>query len=101
MARDYNFWVYIVTNRNHSVLYLGVTNDLARRTWEHREGTGASFPSEYRCEKQIYHEHYFDIRDAIARETQLKKWSRAKKIALIDRLNPSWLDLGIEVLQDR
>jgi len=101
MSRDYNFWVYIVTNRNHSVLYIGVTNDLARRSWEDREETGASFPANYRCHKLIYWERYSDIRNVIARETQLKKWSRAKKIALIDRLNPSWLDLSIEVLQDR
>ena len=70
MSREYNFWVYIVTNRNHSVLY-------------------------------IYYEYYRDIRDAIARETQMKKWSCAKKVALIGRVNPSWLDLGVEVLQDR
>src|SRR5882762_9890369 len=71
MARDYDFWVYIVTNRNHSVLYIAVT---------------------YRCNKLIYYEHYSDADEAFARETQLKKWSRAKKIASIDRLNPSWLD---------
>jgi len=101
MSHEYNFWVYIVTNRNHSVLYIGVTNSLSRRTWEHREGIRASFPSDYRCKKLIYYEYYRDIRDAIARETQLKKWSRAKKVALIGRVNPSWLDLGVEVLQDR
>jgi putative endonuclease len=101
MSREYNFWVYIVTNRNDSVLYVGVTNSLSRRTWEHREGIGASFPSDYRCKKLIYYEYYRDIRDAIARETQLKKWSRAKKVALIGSLNPSWLDLGVDVLQDR
>ncbi len=72
-----------------------------RRAWEHREGAGAGFPCDYRCKKLIYYEHYRDIRDAIARETQLKKWSRAKKVVLIDRLNPSWLDLGTDVLQDR
>src|SRR6266571_5281812 len=83
MSRDYNFWVYIVTNRNHSVLYIGATNDLARRSWEHREETGTSFPANYRFNKRIYWEHYSYIRDAI------------------DRLNPSWLDLSIEVLQDR
>jgi putative endonuclease len=101
MPRDYNFWVYIVTNRNHSVLYIGVTNRLSRRAWEHREGAGAGFASDYRCKKLIYYEHYRDVRDAIARETHLKKWSRPKKIALINRLNPSWLDLSVEVLQDR
>ena len=101
MPRDYNFWVYIVTNRNHWVLYIGVTNRLSRRAWEHREGSGAGFASDYRCKKLIYYEHYRDVRDAFARETQLKKWSRPKKITLINRLNPSWLDLSVEILQDR
>ena len=82
MSRDYNFWIYIVTNRNQSVPYIGVTNSLSRRTWEHREGTRTGFASDYRCKKLIYYEHYRDIRDALARESQLKKWSRAKKIAL-------------------
>jgi putative endonuclease len=99
--RDYDFWVYIVTNRNHSVLYIGLTNSLSRRIWEHRQGTGANFPAAYQCKKLIYYEHYSNVHEAIARESQLKKWSRAKKIKLINRLNPSWLDLGIEVLQDR
>jgi putative endonuclease len=101
MSRDYNFWVYMVTNRNHSVLYIGATNSLSRRSWQHREGSGADFPAVYRCKKLIYYEHYSDIRDAIAREMQLKKWSRAKKIGPVYRLNPSRLDLGVEVLQDR
>ena len=101
MPRDYNFWIYIVTNRNESVLYIGVTNSLSRRTWEHREGTRTGFASDYRCKKLIYYEHYRDIRDALARESQLKKWSRAKKIALISRFIPSCLDLGMDVLQDR
>jgi putative endonuclease len=99
--RDYNFWVYIITNRSHSVLYIGVTNRLSRRTGEHREGTAGGFAAAYRCKKLIYYEHFRDVRDAIARESQLKKWSRAKKIDLINRLNPSWLDLGADVLQDR
>ena len=90
-----------VTNRNHSVLYIGGTNQLSRRVWEHREGIGAGFAADYRCKKLIDYEDYRDIRDARARESQLKKWSRAKKVALINRFNPSWLDLGIDVLQDR
>ena len=73
MPRDYNFWIYIVTNRNHSVLYIGITNRLSRRTWEHREGTKAGFASKYQCKKLVYYEHYRDVRDAIARESQLKK----------------------------
>jgi putative endonuclease len=58
------------------------------------------FAADYRCKKLIYDERYRDVRDAIARESQLKKWSRGKKIALVNRLNPSRLDLGIDVLQD-
>ena len=100
MARDYNFWVYIITNRSHSVLYTGVTNRLSRRTWQHREGVKDGFACKYQCKKLIY-EHYRDIRDAIARESQLKRWSRAKKIGLINRLNAHWENLGAEVLQDR
>ena len=98
--RDYDFWVYIVTNRNHSVLYLGVTNSLSRRAWEHREGIGANFPAASRCNKLIYYEHYTNVDEAIAREKQIKKWSRAKKVQLIDRMNPSWLDLSSDVLVD-
>ena len=79
MARDYNFWVYIITNRNHSVLYIGVTNRLSRRTYEHREVAKVGFAAKYQCKNLIYYEHYRDIRGAIARESQLKKWSRAKK----------------------
>jgi putative endonuclease len=88
MPRNYDFWVYIVTNRNDSVLYIGVTNSLSRRTWKHREGIGVNFPARHQCTKLIYDEHYRDIRDAIGRESQLKKWSRAKKVALVNRLNP-------------
>jgi len=102
VPRDYNFWVYIVTNRNHSVLYIGVTNRLSRRTWQHRSGVKAGFASKYQCKKLIYYKHYRDVRDAIARESQLKKWSREKKkIGPINRLNPTWYDLGANVLQDR
>jgi putative endonuclease len=95
------FLVYMVTNRNHSVFYIGVTNRLSRRTWEHREKGKLGFASKYQCTKLIYYEHYRDIRDAIARESHLKRWSRAKKIDLINRMNPLWQDLGAEVLQDR
>jgi putative endonuclease len=78
-----------------------VTNRLSRRTWEHREGSKVGFAAKYQCKKLIYYEHHRDIRDAIARESQLKKWSRTKKIGLINQLNPRWEDLGVDVLQDR
>ena len=75
-------WVYVVTNRNDSVLYIGVTNGLSRRTWKHREGIGASFPAHYQCKKLIYYEHYRDVRDAIARESQLKSGHAPRKLHL-------------------
>jgi len=58
MRRDYDFWIFIVTNRNHSVRYIGVTNSPSRRSWNHREGTGACFPARYHCQKLIYYERY-------------------------------------------
>ncbi|MDQ2868793.1 MAG: GIY-YIG nuclease family protein [Verrucomicrobiota bacterium] len=96
--RDYNFWVYIIANIHDSVLYIGMTNDLARRISEHRDGTMAGFASTYRCRKLLYYEHYTEVQNAIARETQLKKWSRAKKEALIATLNANWSDLAFEIL---
>ncbi len=98
MPRDYNFWIYITTNAHDSVLYIGMTNDLARRVSEHRSGEIPGFASAYRCRKLLYYEHYTHVQDAIARETQLKKWSRAKKIALIATLNSRWDDLAPEIL---
>ena len=79
--RDDDFWIYIITNAHDSVLYIGMTNDLARRVGEHRSGEIHGFTSAYRCNKLLYCEHYTDVQDAIGRETQLKKWSRAKKVA--------------------
>jgi len=70
------------------------------QNWEHRKEIDAAFAATCRCNKPIYYEHYSDADEAFARETQLKKWSRAKKIALIDRLNPSWLDLRDHLLED-
>jgi putative endonuclease len=98
MPRDYNFWVYIVTNEHDSVLYIGMTNDLARRISEHRNGEIPGFTAEYRCSKLIYDEHCTNVLDAITREKQLKKWSRAKKVALIATLNPRWEDLAPGIL---
>ena len=98
MSRDYDFWVYIVTNEHDSVLYVGMTNDLARRVSEHRDGEIPGFTADYRCTKLIYYEDCTNVLDAIAREKQLKKWSRAKKVALIATLNPRWKDLAPEIL---
>jgi putative endonuclease len=80
------------------VVYIGMTNDLARRISEHRAGEIQGFTADYRCGKPIHHEHRTGVQNAIAREKQLKIWSRAKKVALIATLNPRWKDLAPEIL---
>src|SRR5438105_10399848 len=72
MARDFNFWIYIVTNEHDSVLYIGMTNDLACRISDHRAGEIPGFTADYRWRKLIHYEHCMDVQDAIAREKQLK-----------------------------
>ncbi len=97
MSRDYHFWVYIMTNQHDSVLYIGMTNDISRRITEHRSSDIPGFTTDYRCHKLVCHEHYSEVEDAIAREKQLKRWSRAKKVDLIERMNPRWLDLADDI----
>ena len=86
-------YVYIVTNKHHSVLYIGVTSDLEGRIHEHRERLLEGFTKRYQCTKLIYYEDYPDPRSAIDREKQLKGWRREKKIGLINKMNPRWVDL--------
>ena len=92
MLRTY--YVYLLTNVNHTVLYIGVTNDLVRRVAEHKAGTYQGFTKAYNVLKLVYFETYSDINAAIAREKQLKAGSRAKKLALIDTENPTWEKLA-------
>jgi len=89
----HEYYVYIVTNSSWT-LYTGVTNDLARRVWEHKHGTVKGFTSRYRIGKLVYYETFDDIRDAIAREKQIKGWTRARKMALVKAANPRWKDLS-------
>jgi putative endonuclease len=86
-------WVYIMTNRRNGTLYLGVTSDLSRRVWEHREGLVAGFTKTYGLKRLVYYERYDDIRLAIQREKTMKHWPRAWKVRLIHGLNPDWDDL--------
>ena len=87
--------VYILTNERRTVLYTGVTSDLARRLWEHRTHRDPkSFASRYHCTRLVFYEVTTDIRAAIAREKQIKNWHRAWKIRLIESTNPDWLDLS-------
>ena len=86
-------WVYIMANRRNGTLYIGVTNDIGRRAWEHREGKAEGFTKRHGLKQLIFMERYEDIGDAIAREKMLKRWSRARKVRLIERDNPAWDDL--------
>jgi putative endonuclease len=86
-------WVYIMTNRPNGTLYTGVTSDLARRAWEHREGVADGFTKRYGLKRLVYAERHDDIRVAIQREKNIKHWPRAWKVALILRQNPDWNDL--------
>lgn len=86
------YCIYLLTNQTNSVLYIGVTNDLARRVREHKSEQIEGFTKRYHLHKLVYSEEYTEIRDAILREKQLKKWTRAKKNALVASKNPEWND---------
>lgn len=88
------YHVYIMTNRANRVLYTGVTNNLERRLWEHRNNSHSSFTAKYNVIKLVYYETSNSAHEAIAREKQIKAGSRAKKIALIESMNPEWVDLS-------
>jgi len=86
-------WVYIMTNRPNGTLYVGVTSNLARRAWEHRESMIDGFTKRYGLKQLVYYEAYEDIRSAIQRESNIKHWPRRWKIRLILEMNPQWRDL--------
>ena len=90
------YFVYILSNWDDSVLYIGVTSNLPRRLYEHRNGLADGFTKKYNVHKLVYYQHTNDIYSAISREKQLKKWVRAKKNALISRMNPQWINLSTE-----
>ncbi len=87
------YCVYIMTNINNNVLYTGVTNNLKRRVYQHKQGEGGKFTGRYHVTKLVYYEVSNDIKAAILREKQLKGGSRQKKINLINGFNPEWRDL--------
>ncbi len=89
-------YIYIITNKPSGTLYIGVTNNLMRRMDEHRRKAGSGFAAKYNLTHLVYSEHFSDIREAIAREKQLKRWRREKKIWLIEQQNPHWYDLCAE-----
>ena len=86
-------WVYILASRRNGTLYVGVTSDLVKRVWEHREGTVDGFTKRYLVKQLVYFEEHASIDEAIRREKQIKTWKRAWKIELIENGNPYWRDL--------
>ncbi|MDX9955016.1 MAG: GIY-YIG nuclease family protein [Anaerolineae bacterium] len=93
-------YIYILTNKPHGTLYIGVTNNLARRVDEHRQKIGSIFTAKYNLTHLVHFETFLDIREAIAREKQLKGWRREKKVALIEESNPTWRDLWQELISE-
>ena len=92
-----SFYVYILANRIGGTLYIGVTNDLVRRVYEHKSGAAEGFTKRHDVNRLVYFERFDDIEAAIHREKRLKKWTRVWKIALIEKDNPDWIDLYREI----
>jgi putative endonuclease len=90
-----HYYVYIMTNRSRT-LYTGVTNNLERRVYEHKNKLVAGFTSKYNITQLVYYEETNDVQEALLREKQIKGWLRSKKIALIESINPQWKDLSLE-----
>jgi putative endonuclease len=92
--RNHDYWVYILTNKRCTTLYIGITNDITRRLVEHASGEADSFTSRYRLNRLVWLEHFRNADDAIACEKKLKGWRHNRKIGLIEQKNPRWLDLS-------
>src|SRR5438309_7279889 len=94
------YWVYVMASRRNGTLYIGVTNDIVRRTWEHREGLLPGFTRNYNVKMLVWYEPFENISAAIHREDRLKKWKRRWKLELIEQRNPQWRDLYDIIAQD-
>jgi putative endonuclease len=99
MTEDKYYWVYILASRIGGTLYIGVTNDLVRRVYEHQTGIVPGFTKRYGVHRLVYYEQFSDIEFAIQREKRLKKWNRRWKIRLMEELNPNWDDLFPAIAQ--
>jgi putative endonuclease len=93
MVRERRYYVYIMASKSR-VIYVGVTGFLMARVLRHRSGEGGAFTSKYRVHRLVYYHGFSNVGDAIARETEIKKWRREKKVALIRAENPTWEDLS-------
>jgi putative endonuclease len=92
-VRDHRYFVYMLASKPQGTLYIGVTNDLLRRVYEHREGLVPGFTRKYGVKMLVWYEEFGDIHDAIAQEKRMKRWQRDWKKNLIERDNPHWVDL--------
>ncbi len=100
MRAQRSYFVYILASLS-GTLYIGVTNDLQRRAFQHKQHEIEGFTKEYDVDRLVYWETFYDVRNAIDREKQLKRWRREKKIALIQSMNPQWKDLSREWCESR
>ena len=96
MAREYIFYVYFMQSPSRRALYIGMTNNLHRRVWQHKTHAFEGFTDDYNAARLVYWESFDDVHKAIAREKQLKNWRREKKLRLIEHFNPGWKDLAAE-----
>ena len=96
MIHERRYYVYLLTNWNNRVIYVGVTNDLTRRIYEHKNKLVEGFTKTYNVDKLVYFEETNDVNSALAREKEIKKWRREKKNDLVLRMNPKWNDLSKE-----
>jgi putative endonuclease len=94
MPQEKHFYVYLLTNWNNKVIYVGVTNDLQRRLYEHKHKLVKGFTEKYNVDKLVYFEQTDDVISALAREKEIKKWRREKKNGLVLSMNPEWKDLS-------
>jgi putative endonuclease len=94
MAREHRYFVYFLTNWNNKVMYVGMTNDLLRRVYEHKTKAVKGFTEKYNVNRLVYFEETSDVLAAITREKEIKKWRREKKNALVIQANPEWRDLS-------
>lgn len=92
-----SYYVYILASKRNGTLYIGVTNDLVRRVYEHKQGLVEGFTKKYNVKQLVFFEETNDVESAITREKQMKKWNRQWKIELIEKQNPEWKDLYSEI----
>jgi putative endonuclease len=94
MTREHRYFVYLLTNWNNKVMYIGMTNNLMRRVYEHKAKIIKGFTEKYNVNRLVYYEETSDVHAALAREKEIKKWRREKKNALVIQTNPEWRDLS-------